>query len=119
MKSRHLEAAALPEDGTLVGYLQMHDRPPAFEGPDGHPYTVSIEVERTGNLKAPVLGFLIFPRWAGTGVGIVGHMESPTLVECRTEVEARDHLGALTLSEVRRILEDAVARRAGPDNLNS
>jgi hypothetical protein len=119
MKSTHAEASALPEDGTLEGYLRIHARPPAFEAPDGYPYTVSLEVERTGNLPAPFLGYLVFPRWAQTGAGIVGHMESPTLVECRTEGEARDRLGALTLSEVRQILEDAVARRAGPDDLKS
>ncbi len=99
-----------PQDGTLGGYFQVHDRPPAFEGPDGHPYTVSIEVEQTGNLLAPYLGFLVFPRWAQTGVGIVGHAESPTLVECRSHREAEERLGALTLVEVQRILEDAVAR---------
>ena len=104
------EGAGLPEDGTLGGYLQVHDRPPAFEGPDGHPYTVSIEVERTGNLLAPCQGYLVFPRWAQTGVGIVGHVESPILVECRTETEARGRLGALSLAEVQRVLEEAVAR---------
>jgi len=102
--------AGLPEDGTLGGYLQVHDRPPAFEGPDGHPYTVSIEVERTGNLLAPCQGYLVFPRWAQTGVGIVGHVESPTLVVCRTETEAQERLGALSLFEVQRILEEAVGR---------
>jgi hypothetical protein len=99
-----------PQDGTLGGYLQVHDRPPAFEGPDGHPYTVSVEVEQTGNLLAPYLGYLVFPRWAQTGVGIVGHAESPTLVECRSRREAEERLGALTLLEVQHILEDAVAR---------
>jgi hypothetical protein len=106
---------ARPQDGTLGGYLHLHDRPPAFEGPDGHPYTVSIEVERTGNLLAPFQGYLVFPRWAQTGVGIVGHAESPTLVECRSRREAEERLGALTLLEVRRILEDALARREHHD----
>jgi len=98
------------QDGTLGGYLRVHDRPPAFEGPDGHPYTVSIEVEQTGNLLAPFQGYLVFPRWAQTGVGIVGHAESPTLVECRSRGEAEERLGALTLLEVRKILENAVAK---------
>lgn len=119
MTSNHPDADALPEDGTLGGYLKLHDRPPAFEGPDGYPYSVSMEVERTGNLAAPFLGYLVFPRWAQTGVGIVGHVESPALAECRTEREVQDHLGSLTLSEVRQVLVDAVARRAGPDNLES
>ena len=118
MTSIHTEATPPPEDGTLGGYQRVHERPPGFEGPDGYPYTVSAEVERTGNLAAPYLGYLVFPRWARTGVGIVGHVESPTLVECRTEREAHDRLGDLTLSEVRQILDDAVARRHGPDDPN-
>ncbi|HSW30671.1 MAG TPA: hypothetical protein VLH75_14390 [Longimicrobiales bacterium] len=118
MTSSQADPDDLPEDGTLGGYLKVHDRPPAFQGPDGYPYTVSPEVERTGNLTAPFLGYLVFPRWAETGVGIVGHVESPALVECRTEREALDRLGAMTLSEVHRALEDAVALRSAQDNLN-
>lgn len=114
--SDHTDATALPDDGTLGGYLEVHDRPPAFEGPDGYPYTVSVEVERTGDLLAPCLGYLVFPRWASTGVGVVGHVESPTLVRCRTEREVQERLGALTLSEVRKVLEDALARRNDTDN---
>jgi len=96
-------------DGTLGGYLAAHDRPPAYHGPDGHPYTVSLEVERTGNLVTPYLGYLVFPRWAQTGVGIVGHVETPTLVECRSEAEVEERLGRLTLLEVQELLEAAVA----------
>lgn len=117
MTTTHADAPELPEDGTLGGYLRVHDRPPAFEAADGYPYTVSIEVERTGNLRAPCFGYLVFPRWARTGVGIVGHVESPTLVECRSEREAQERLGALTLLEVQRVLEDAVARGDGSDNI--
>jgi len=68
------------DDSTLGGYFRVHDRPPAFDGPDGHPYSVSIEVEKTANLRTPFAGYLVFPRWAQTGVGIVGHVETPTLV---------------------------------------
>jgi len=101
--------AQRPEDGTLGGYLRVHSRPPAYDGPDGHPYTVSIEVERTGNLVTPYLGYLVFPRWAQTGVGIVGHVETPVLVECRSQDEVEQQLGALTLLEVQEHLEAAVA----------
>jgi hypothetical protein len=117
--SRHEEAAAHPEDGTLGGYLKVHGRPPAFEGSDGYPYTVSVEVERTGNLLSPFQGYLVFPRWAQTGAGIIGHTESPTLVECRTEREVQERLGIFTLAEVRQLLEDALARRDPPDTLES
>jgi len=99
-----------PGDLTLGGYLEMHDRPPAYEGSDGHPYTVSVEVERTGDLRAPYHAFLVFPRWAQSGVGIVGHAESPTLAECRSPEEAERFLRALTLYEVQEILEDALRR---------
>ena len=99
------------EDSTLGGYLRMHDRPPAFEGPDGHPYTVSIEVERTGDLVSPHHGYLVFPKWALTGVGIVGHLESPTLIRSRRAAEARKYLEGLELGAVRAILEGALSER--------
>jgi hypothetical protein len=109
------ETAEAP-DRTLGGYLDVHSRPPAFEASDGHPYTVSIEVERTANLHAPHSGYLVFPRWAQTGVGIVGHLESPTLVEARSGEEARERLGELPLHEVQRLLEEAVERRRDADS---
>ena len=68
------------DDTTLGGYFHVHNRPPAYEGSDGHPYTVSLEVEKTGNLRTPYAGYLVFPRWAETGVGIVGHVETRTLI---------------------------------------
>lgn len=99
-------------DATLGGYVDTHDRPPAFEGPDGHPYTVSMEIERTGSLRAPYRAYLVFPRWAQTGVGIVGHVETPTLVECRSREEALEHLEALSLERVAGLLEEAVLEKA-------
>lgn len=95
-------------DETLAGYFDVHDRPPAYEGPDGHPYTVSMEVEKTGDLRAPYSAYLVFPRWAATGLGIVGHVETPTLAECRSSEEAMEHLGSLTLREVKELLDAAV-----------
>ena len=98
-------------DGTLGGYLSHHSRPPAFEGMDGSAYTVSLEVEKTGDLRAPFSGYLVFPRWADTGAGIVGHLESPTLTSGRSEEEEKEALAALTLHEVNRILAEAIVRR--------
>jgi len=97
-------------DSTLGGYLEVHDRPPAYDGPDGHPYTVSLEVEKTSNLRAPFAGYLVFPRWAMTGVGILGHVETPTLCECATSDQALRELGELTLLEVQGLLHEALAR---------
>ena len=47
---------AAPDDATLGGYFSVHDRPPAYDGPDGHPYTVSLEVEKTPNLSPNLFG---------------------------------------------------------------
>lgn len=105
------ETESAPDDSTLAGYFGVHDRPPAYDGPDGHPYTVSLEVEKTSNLLAPYAGYLVFPRWAETGVGIVGHVETPTLVECTSSEEALEGLGVLTLIEVQELLGNAVERR--------
>jgi len=90
--------------------LKEHSRPPAFEGLDAQPYTVSIEVERTGNLRTPFRGFLVFPRWAETGLGIVGHVETDMLADGRSQEDVEARLGALTLDEVKRYLDDAIQR---------
>ena len=63
----------------------------------------------------PYEGYLVFPRWAETGVGIVGHVESPTLFRERSTEDARDALGALPLVEVQGILDEAI-RRSTPSS---
>lgn len=99
------------QDGTLGGYLQAHDRPPAFEGSDGHPYTVSIEVEKVGDLRLPFGVYLVFPRWAINGLGIVGHLQTPLLAKGRNQAEAEERAAELTLVEVKHLLEQAIERR--------
>lgn len=101
------------DDHTLGGYFAVHTRPPGFEAADGQPYTVSIETERTGDLRAPVAGYLVFPRWAATGLGIVGHAETPVLWRGASRQAVAEEAGALTLHEVQRLLNEAVARQAG------
>ena len=103
-------------DGTLGGYFSIHHRPPAFEGPDGSPYTVSVEVEKTANLLAPFSGYLVFPRWAETGLGVVDHLESPTLLKGRTRKEVQEGLTALSLAEVRTLLDEAIEKRNDGDD---
>lgn len=102
-------------DATLGGYFGHHDRPPAFEGTDGQPYTVSIEVEKTPDLAAPYHGYLVFPRWAETGLGIVGHLETPTLFQTRTRQEAVSRAEELSLDEVKRLLDEAIERDQGQE----
>jgi hypothetical protein len=101
-------------DRSLGGYFAVHDRPPAYEGTDGHPYTVSLEIQHTGNLRAPFSGYLVFPRWAQSGVGIVGHVETETRVEAKPTEEANEQLGALSLHRVQELLEQAIDRRSDP-----
>jgi len=101
-------------DHSLGGYFAVHNRPPAYEGTDGHPYTVSMEIQHTGNLRAPFSGYLVFPRWAQSGVGIVGHVETETLVETRTTEEATEQLEALSLHRVQELLEQAIDRWGAP-----
>jgi len=98
-------------DGTLGGYLGQHNRPPAFEGPDGYAYTVSLEVEKTPDLRAPFSGYLVFPRWAETGAGILGHIETPVLLHGRSREEVMARLETLTLLEVNHLLRETIMRR--------
>ncbi len=97
-------------DATLGGYLEEHQRPPAFQGKDGSPYTVSLEVEQVGSLQNPYVGYLVFPRWADTGLGIVGHVETPALLAERGSAEVRTRLAGLTLQEVKGLLDEAIDR---------
>lgn len=101
---------ALP-DLTLGGYIAEHDRPPAFEGADGQPYTVAIDVEESGEEARPMVAFLLFIRWAATGAGIMEHVESGNVAYGATEDEARQGALALSLYEVKAELDAAIARR--------
>lgn len=105
-----LDAAEAP-DLTLGGYLAEHDRPPAFEGSDGQPYTVAVEVEETGDPARPYVAFLIFLRWAATGAGIMEHLESDDVASGATPTDAEHAALDLSLFEVKAILDQAIARR--------
>lgn len=100
-----------PEDGTLGGYIHVHNRPPAFEGVDGQPYTVSIEVEKTANLRAPWAAYLVFPKWAETGLGVVGHVETSLLWEGKDEQEAIRVAGDTPLARIKELLDQAIRKR--------
>lgn len=100
-----------PPDLTLGGYIAQHDRPPAFEGGDGQPYTVAIDVEESGDPARPVVAFLLFIRWAATGAGIMEHVESGDVAHGASEDEARQGALALSLYEVKAELDAAIARK--------
>jgi hypothetical protein len=100
--------ADISADVTLGGYIQEHDRVPAFEGPDGQPYTVDVDVEARDDGCA---AFLVFIRWAATGAGIMDHVESGDVAVAATETEARQAALDLSLYEVKAELDAAIARR--------
>lgn len=103
--------AEVPRDMTLGGYIDLHNRVPAFEGSDGQPYTVDIAVEETGEGDRAFVGFLMFVRWAATGAGIMDHTESGDLTAGATEEEARRAALELSLYEVKAELDAAIERR--------
>ncbi|HEX6938222.1 MAG TPA: hypothetical protein VF158_02330 [Longimicrobiales bacterium] len=98
-------------DLSLGGYIARHDRPPAFTGADGQPYTVGLDAEETGDPARPYVGFLVFVRWAATGAGILDHVESGDLTVGATEDEATRALLDLSLYEVKAELDAAIERR--------
>ena len=100
-----------PPDSTLGGYFAVHDRPPAFAGLDRQPYTVSVEVEKRANLRAPWIAYLVFPRWAETGLGIVGHVETPALWEGQARDQVEGLVGQTPLTRVKELLDEAIRRR--------
>ncbi len=101
--------ASAAGDITLGGYVQVHNRPPAFEGADGQPYTVDVDVEEdeAGRWAA----FLVFLRWAETGAGIMDHMESGDVAYGASDDEARAAARELSLYEVKAELDAAIERR--------
>jgi hypothetical protein len=98
-------------DVTLGGYIELHNRVPAFEGSDGQPYTVDLDVEATGDPDRPHVAFLVFIRWAATGAGIMDHTESGDVAAGATEADARRAALDLSLYEVKAELDAAIARR--------
>ncbi len=104
------------QDLTLGGYIEKHDRVPAFEGPDTMPYTVDIDTEETGDPARPWVAFFVFIRWAATGAGIMGRVESGDVAAGATETEARQAAHDLTLYEVKTELDAAIARRRELEN---
>jgi hypothetical protein len=99
------------KDMTLGGYVEEHDRVPAFEGADGQPYTVDVDVEHDTGRTPAFAAFLVFIRWAATGAGIMDHVESGDVARADTEDEARRGAMDLSLYEVKAELDAAIARR--------
>src|SRR5438105_12074907 len=107
----HPELVQASADATLGGYIKEHNRPPAFEGSDGQPYTVDLDVEPTGETGKEFAAFFVFVRWAETGAGIMSHAETGDVAYGSTEAEARQAALELSLYEVKAELDSAIERK--------
>ena len=97
------------KDATLGGYLQEHQRPPAFEGADGSSYTVEILSDTAGpGDEGSFHAYLFFLKWSGNQP--VSHVESGYLAEAETEEAVRRALEKLTLQEVKELLDKLVCK---------
>jgi hypothetical protein len=114
MPGRHLPADHSKGDAnTIGGYVAVHARPAAFEGPDGMSYSVEICTDGTGDPERPVGAFLLFLRWRRVGEsGVEGHLESDFLAYGKTGEEARERIGTMMLNDVRDLLHRLIRERA-------
>ena len=69
---------------------------------------------RSGSTTIPTTrgrfgGALLFVRWTVAGDAPDGHLESDYLVWGKTELDARERLGALSLYDVKAILDELIA----------
>ena len=97
----------MTDDTTLGGYQRVHQRPPAFGGADGLPYSVSPWVDNVPDAAGRYGAALLFVRW-GDGERPVGHVETDYLAFGPTPDAALAPLLALTLREVKQLLDRCV-----------
>jgi hypothetical protein len=95
------------DDTTLGGYQQVHQRPPAFGGPDGLAYSVSTFVDGEPDPAGRYGAALLFLRWSG-GERPSGHLETDYVAFGRSPEEALAPLLALTLAQVKEHLDRCV-----------
>lgn len=103
------------DPNTIGGYMRVHDRPAAFEGPDGMSYSVAIEADETGeppggaDERRRYAAYFLFLRWRRVGAqGVEGHLETEYLAWGPTAAEASETLGSWTLVEVKAELESLI-----------
>lgn len=115
MAGRHLPPDPSQGDpNTIGGYAAVHGRPAAFEGRDGMSYSVSIEVDATGDVHRPWGAFLLFLRWRRVGAqGVEGHLESDFLSFGESAASARLGLESWPLADVRQVLDDLIRAAGG------
>ena len=103
----------MSEDATLGGYERVHQRPPAFGGPDGQAYTVATLVDDDPDAAGRYGAALMFVRWSSAGERAVGHLETEYLAFGNSPDEAVGPLLDLSLTEVKTHLDRCIARASG------
>ena len=57
----------MSDDSTLGGYLEIHSRPPAFEGSDGEAYSAAVFVDDQPDENGRFGAAVLFVRWSQSG----------------------------------------------------
>lgn len=99
---------------TLGGYLAKHDRPPAFGGSDGAPYSVDLWIDDVPDERGRFGAALVFIRWSPAGDRPVGHLESDYLAWGSSPGEAEARIKLLSLYDVKAHLDAAIAAAPEP-----
>jgi hypothetical protein len=117
MPGRHLPPDhAAGDEATLGGYRAVHGRPPAFDGPDGLPYSVDVATDATGDPDRPFGAYLLFLRWRRMGTpGVDAHIESRFLAFAESAERAERVLGDMSLFEVKALLDELVRATGASD----
>jgi hypothetical protein len=100
---------------TLGGYIALHDRAPAFTGVDGRAYSVALWVTDEPDERGRFAGALLFVRWSHDGANPDGHHETDWLVRGGSGDEARERLGALSLYDVKAMLDELITTGRAED----
>ena len=99
------------DDASFGGYLEVHDRPPAFEGADGLAYSAEVYVDDEPDATGRYGGAILFVQWSADGTRPTGHVETPFVCFGATPDEAGAGVRALTLHEVKDLLDRAIRAR--------
>ena len=98
-------------DATLGGYLDIHSRPPTFEGSDGRPYSVDVWVDDDSGEDGVYGASLLFVRWTQDGTKPDGHLETECLARAGSADEAKAAVRAMSLLQLKHHLDRLIEMR--------
>jgi hypothetical protein len=100
----------IADDDTLAGYVEVHGRPPAFEGSDGRPYSAGVFSDDDPGPDGHFGAALLFIRWSPHQEPD-GHLETDHLARSADPSAAEAEVGRMTLAQVKAALDALIARR--------